>query len=205
MKPSGRMLPHAGKIDRSLDPGPTGRSSTGARRMSFRAVALLFACSLVVVVIVSGAVVKLPTVEETTDAEIPVDACAMPPPSYFMWGYTKDSVGDPLGECSVTVTNVRLGESRTVVSEVDGRYMYDLANMKTELDEYYEDGDEIIVEAVKDTLLGSAVGYVDLSGQNTQVDVTMGTVIPEFPMVIMPIVGMLALFAIARRRRAAGT
>ncbi len=120
--------------------------------------------------------------EETVTAmSSPTLGDVMPPPSYFIWGFTKDSVGDPLGECSVTVTNVRLEESRTVVSTVGGSYMYDLANMKSESYGYYVDGDEILVEAVKDTLSGSAVGYIDLSGQNTQMDVTLEGETPPEP------------------------
>lgn len=172
MKHSAMLLPNEEKIDRRLTVSPASRGSVRAKRFRFGTVALV-ACCLVAAAVVVGAVLRLPAAEETALPSSPALE-AMPPPSYFIWGYTKDSEGSILGECTVTITNPRLGESRTVVSLADGRYMYDLANMATENEEYYADGDEILVEAVKDTLVGSSTGYVDTAaGNNLQLDVIL--------------------------------
>ena len=79
-----------------------------------------------------------------------------PPLPHPIVGHTYDDSANPLPYCTVTITNVRLGVSATVESDASGMYQYDLANMGYA----YEIGDEILVEAVKDTLAGSATGYV---------------------------------------------
>ncbi|UCE91328.1 MAG: PKD domain-containing protein [Methanobacteriota archaeon] len=80
---------------------------------------------------------------------------ALPFP-HVIFGHTYDTSANPLPNCTVTITNLRLGLSATVQSDGTGLYQTDLANMA----EPYEIGDEILVEAVKDTLSGSATGSV---------------------------------------------
>lgn len=92
-----------------------------------------------------------------------------PPAPYLIAGYTLNIAGEPLPYCTVTLTNVRTGLSAVVMSTDTGVYQYDLLSMG----ELYANGDEILVEAVKDALYGSAVGYVDLSGAYTMIDVTL--------------------------------
>jgi fructose/tagatose bisphosphate aldolase len=108
-------------------------------------------------------------------------------------------VGVPLIGCDVTITNVRLGVSVSVVSSSLGKFMYNLASMGEE--NQYADGDLITVEAELGELSGEAEGYVDTSGQLTMINVTLTTAIPEFSMVIVPVVGMMALFVIVGLRK----
>ncbi|UCE91582.1 MAG: PKD domain-containing protein [Methanobacteriota archaeon] len=79
-----------------------------------------------------------------------------PPLPHPIVGYTRDASMTELPYCTVTVTNVRLGLSGVTQSDGGGFYQYDLANMGVA----WEVGDEIVVEAVKDALAGSATGYV---------------------------------------------
>ena len=92
-------------------------------------------------------------VREST-ASSPILGIEFPHP---IMGVTYESDGvTPLPFCTVTVTDVTLGESAVVESDADGVYQYDIANLPGE----YAVGDEILVEAVKDSLSGSATGYV---------------------------------------------
>jgi hypothetical protein len=107
-------------------------------------------------------------------------ALGAPQNPYYIAGFTRDSEGVAIPGCTVTITNVNNGGSVVVESSSAGSYMYNLANMGEEYP--YADGDEILVEAVKDSLSGSAVGYVDLdAGSSTQIDVVLEGETPPEP------------------------
>jgi hypothetical protein len=161
---------------------------------------MLFAC-IAVAVVVSGAVL-LSLGDDAQQAGIPGASSdfGAPPMPHPIVGYTYSSDGvTPLGDCTVTITNVRLGISDVTTSDGTGLYQYDLVDMV----EPYLVGDEILVEAEKDSMSGSSVGYVTAEPFD-MINVTLDTVIPEFSMVIVPVVGMLALFTVVglRRRKA---
>ena len=122
-----------------------------------------------------------------------------PPPPYFVNGYTYDGSGAVLPGCLVNVTNMRTLEYNTTVSDpIYGFYKVDLNAMPS----LYLVGDPINVTATKDT----AVGWNDsvtTSGPYLWVDVTLSGIIPEFPMVIVPVTGMLAMFTVVILRRRA--
>jgi hypothetical protein len=196
------MQPSEDKIGRSLDPRPAGGGPARARRMNVKRMSALVACAVVAVVVASA--VLLSTGGETPESAIPGRSSDLGAPQnpYYIAGYTEDSEGTAIPECTVTITNVNNGGSLVVASGPTGAYVANLVNMGELYP--YTDGDEILVEAEKDALSGSAVGYVDLAdgNQNTLIDVTLeGTVIPEFPMVIAPVAGILALFMVVRGRR----
>jgi hypothetical protein len=110
-------------------------------------------------------------------------------------GKCYDSEGGLLVGIEVTVTDVTLGASG--VAEWDGdMYSYDIANLPGE----WAPGDEVLVEAVWGSFSGSNT-TIATDGWFDVVDVHVDTTgIPEFPMVLMPVLGILALFAIARIR-----
>ena len=81
-----------------------------------------------------------------------------PPPPHLIAGYTYDVYGYPLPDCTVTITNSSLCYSDVVASNADGVYVYDLLNLWEA--GLYQIGDEILVEAEKDSLSGWAIGYV---------------------------------------------
>lgn len=91
---------------------------------------------------------------------------------YIVYGYTSSSTNVPLPFCTVTVTNVDQSCSAVVESDSSGFYSCDISNMG-QPEPFYDDGDEILVEAVKDGLSGSAVGYVDLTYVYTHIDVIL--------------------------------
>ncbi len=67
-------------------------------------------------------------------------------------GTCYDTEGNPMADCEVTVTDVTLGYSGTVMSAVDGTYAFDIANLPGE----WAVGDEILIEAVRGSMYGSA-------------------------------------------------
>lgn len=162
---------------------------------------MLAAC-MAVAVIVSGALLLfMGTGEDQPTAGTPGASSGIGADPEFphpVTGLLTDGMANPLPYTSVTITNVRLGVSNETMSDEDGRYAFDLANM----DGSYELGDEIFVEAVNESLqiAGSGTVYVT-SNWFDILDITLDTVIPEFSTVMAPVAGILVLFAFARIRR----
>ena len=197
------MLPKEDRIERRLSSTPGDSSPRPAKRKEGARRTTVLAACIAVAIIASGALLLSPG--SGTGAEQPIPATPGDSPGlgiefpHPIMGVTYDSDGTtPLPFCTVTVTDVTLGESAVVESDADGVYQYDIANLPGE----YAIGDEILVEAVNETLQisGSATGVV--TGEFFDIiDVTLNVVIPEFPLVITPVVGILALFVVVRVRR----
>ena len=198
MKHRAWMLPRRDRIERRLDRRPSGRGSAPARRMSKR-ISALVVCAVVAVAVANAALLSIGG--EAPESAVPGRSSDLGTPQnpYYVAGFTEDSEENPIPFCTVTITNVNNGGVLVIESSDVGSYMVNLVNMGEEYP--YDDGDEILVEAVKDEMSGSDVGYVDLAGSTTLIDVTLDTVIPEFSMVIVPVAGILAVFAIVRSRR----
>ena len=179
---------------------PSKARSAYARMRYAKIVSMLVICAAATIVV-------------SAIAHASVDAPATPPaqlpgPPYLLYGYTTDTLGIPL-ECDITITNLRTLEVNTTNSYIvppfplDGYYEFDLANGPLL---GYLDGDLYNVTAI--SVSGTLIGWNESAvpgGGSFPMDVTLnGTVeIPEFPMVIVPVTGMLALFAVVAlvRRR----
>lgn len=183
---------------------PKHPRSAYARMRYAKIVSMLVICAVATVVVSAIAHASVDTEKVAAPA-----APALGPPltPYLLWGYTTDALGNPL-ECDITVTNVRTGEVNTTNSYIvppwplDGYYEIDLANQFTS---GYLDGDLINVTAINGTSIGW-IGWNESAvpgGGSMTMDVTLdGTwEIPEFPMVIAPVAGMLALFLVMRLKR----
>lgn len=128
---------------------------------------------------------------------------AAPPPPQLLIGFTYAAGGGIVPSCTVTITNLRTMDVNTTTSSADyGYYEFDM-QMTTN---GWLTGDTIRVEAtdaggtvygMNESVTSGAFGGFDW------IDVTLDTAIPEFPMAIVPIVGMVALVAVASvvRRR----
>ncbi|MEM0343656.1 MAG: PKD domain-containing protein [Thermoplasmata archaeon] len=93
---------------------------------------------------------------------------APPPPPLLLFGYITDSSGKPVGDASVTVTNLGNGMSLTTLSDADGFYMAQLADL------YYAAGNTIKIDVVKDGMTGSAQYVVTGSEPGyVQLDITL--------------------------------
>jgi PKD repeat protein len=115
-----------------------------------------------------------PGVSSTPSAPIAL----APGPPYLLWGYTTDTLGNPV-ECYVTITNLRTGEVGHTDSFIvppfplDGYYEFDLQNG---LPSAFLPGDQIKVDAVSASgiLTGSTTESVPTElGGSMNVDVTV--------------------------------
>lgn len=183
---------------------PKNLRSTYARMRYAKIVSMLVICAAATIVVSAIAHASVDT-EKAAAPAAPVPAPPLTP--YLLWGYTTDALGNPV-ECTITVINLRTGEVNTTNSFIvppwplDGYYEIDLAN---QFPSSYLDGDLINVTAINGTSIGW-IGWNESAvpgGGSMTMDVTLdGTwEIPEFPMVIAPVMGMLALFAVVRLRR----
>lgn len=156
----------------------------GRRRAKTVGLLLVFAAVIVVV----SAVALVPSANEK--AGPPAKTIAKPPiPGFNVFGTTYDSVGAVIPACDVNVTNVRTGAWNVTVSDIYGYYEVNLNWM----DLGYEDGDPIHVTATKGSLMGENESLLSLSLGFVFEDIYLTVVIPEFPMVIVPVAGMMAL------------
>ncbi len=156
------------------------------------------ACVALAVVAAGALVLSMGIGTKELNAAIPGDSSGvgieMPHP---IVGICYDSQGNPLEGCEVTVTDITLGASGVNISDADGKYSFDIANLPGE----WAVGDEILVEAVYEGSYSGTNTTIATGAFFDVVDVHVDTTaIPEFPMVLVPVIGILALFAIARMR-----
>jgi len=119
-----------------------------------------------------------------------------PPPPTNVFGYVWDSDGNPIMGASVTVTDTNTGAVWYLIADIDpGFYMLDLNSNETG----WAVGDTIVVEAN----YGGATGTNSsvLSDVYLELDITLGPAIPEFPMVVLPVLGVIAIAAVASLSR----
>jgi len=183
------MLPREGVIGRSLSQQPTGW--TAERRRKAKRAMMLLACATAALTLVSAAVLLSPGDggEESTPApEIPGRSAENPPGTpYPVGGYTYASDGvSLLYGVSVTVTNVNTEYSWEATSSMTSGF-YAVVIYATE-------GDLIHAEGVLGELFGMSEEYA--AGSSLQLDITLDMVIPEFPVVMLPVVGVVALLVI---------
>jgi PKD repeat protein len=117
-----------------------------------------------------------------------------PPFTFSLYGTTFASDGvTPLGGCMVNITDVRTGTTLIgTVSDANGVFVGDISPL------YQLPGDTIVVNAIGPAgQTGSGSGVI-VGTPYLGIDVTLGTVIPEFTDIAIPIVGMIAIFAVAR-------
>lgn len=121
---------------------------------------------------------------------------APPPPPCLLFGYVY-YMGTPVSGATVTLVNQNTSETLApYVTDVDGFYMFQLADLTLG----YQAGNVMVVTAEKTSegLIGS--GSYTVTGAEpgfAQLDINM-VLIPEFPTLIIPVVGMVAVVAAVR-------
>jgi hypothetical protein len=191
-----KMTRLVGSIERGKDASSRLKSLGLARRR--RGYAMMVSMFLVVC---AASVVIVSAVALTGASQSTLSTKAPPGTPHPVFGYTYDTDGvTPIPACDVIITDLTTMEQIvTTSSDPEGIYSVDLS----ELTLGWVVGDILNVTATK----GSAVGWSEAPITDTpsgydQIDVTLsGTAIPEFPMVIMPVVGMIALFAVVSLKR----
>jgi PKD repeat protein len=133
----------------------------------------------------------------TTSTQVTVTSPSDPPPPPFtLFGYIYDSGGNLAFLASVTVTDLNTGAVWYAMT--DDTYGYYLVYLINETG--FTVGDTVLVEATLGTDSGFATGVTAEAW--IEVDVTM-VVIPEFSMVVLPVIGVVAIAAVvslSRRR-----
>lgn len=131
-----------------------------------------------------------------SDPGRPADAKQVipPPVGFIIGGWTYDEFGAKLPNCDVTITLVKTGDYDVVSSGTISFYSYIPAWPQLSV------GDEIRVTAVKGVMTNTSTGIVPYAPM-LQLDVKLDVLIPEFPMVIVPVMGMIALVAVVSLRR----
>ncbi|MGQ9652135.1 MAG: carboxypeptidase-like regulatory domain-containing protein [Phycisphaerae bacterium] len=124
------------------------------------------------------------------------DEAVPPPPPYYVLGYVYDAGGAVVPYSTVTITNVNTSVLVVVNSDNNGFYTYNL----NDIPGGWEIGNIINVTAQKDLAIGWNESAA-VEGPYLWIDVHMGFVIPEFPTLILPAAGMLAIFAAVQFRR----
>jgi len=177
-------------ISRSMSCEPTGARRRHTRTLS------VFAVCVVAGIIISA--IALVSVGYQNAAHVQA-----PGTPHTVRGYITDVDGvTRVSEANVNITNLNTGSySNTTVSAPNGYYNFDLNGLVGS----WNTGDAIRAVAWSTSLSlgGENVTVLTGVGSGEWLNVTLGTVIliPEFPMVILPISGMLVLFAVVSFRR----
>lgn len=177
-------------------PRPRRERRVSRRSMS---VSALLLCAVALLIVSSFALAPLSKGDAASDNGTTLVRQPPPPKNVQGFVYYSDGV-TPVVLCEVNVTNTRTGDwNLTVTDDTYGWYEF---NMNDFLNGVLE-GDIINVTATKDLDIGWNEGVVGPGFLDMNV-LMSGTVIPEFPMVTIPVVGLMALFAVVglRRRKA---
>jgi len=175
-------------ISRSMSCEPAG-----ARRRHTKTLSVFAICVIVGIIVSAFALVSVGyrNAAQSKDLELP----------HGVRGYVYDTDGvTKVAGASVNVTNVNTGASNNVtVSDSNGYYNFDLNTLSGG----WNIGDQVRAVAWLGTVSGENETILTGVGPSEWLNVTMGTVIviPEFPMVLLPISGMLVLFAVVSLRR----
>lgn len=171
------------------------REPAGSRRRHTRALSVFAVC------VVAGIIISaLALVSVGYQNAAHVQAPGTP---FFVRGYIYDTDGvTKVSGANVNITNLRTGlYSNTTISALNGYYNFDVNTLGGD----WEVGDPIRAAAWSSSLSlgGENVTILTGVGSGNWLHVTLGTVIeiPEFSMVILPISGMLVLFAVVSLRR----
>lgn len=172
-------------------------------RRNARTIGLILAFAAAIVVV--SAVALVPSgKEKASQPELAEKILGRQPGfPYLIWGYTYASDGVTLmPNCDVTLTDLNTTEFATTVStDPEAFYMFDIT---TALASGWDEGHIINVTATQGTFIGwneTTMDSVTYPGQY-EVDVTLNDLaIPEFSMVIVPVMGMIALVAVVSLRR----
>jgi len=160
-------------------------------------VAALLVCLAAIVIISSIALAPMGKGNATADRGEVLVRQPLPPHSVQGYVYEADGV-TPVGptNCVVNITNQRTGDwNLTGVDEYGyGWYEFDMNMFANGV----LDGDPINVTVTRDADIGWAQGLA--ATPTLDMNIVLGPAIPEFPLVVLPVVGMIAVFALVSLR-----
>jgi len=179
-------------MKRMSRPAYRGRAYLSKRHAKMIGMLLVFVTAIVIV----SAMALAPSAKES-----PAKAIARPlPPPFMLFGQTFDSGGALLYNCDINITNLRSGSWNLTTSDAAfAYYEFDLMNM---MDGGVLDGDTIRVTATNVGVEGQNESVLSLTTGFMYMNVTLDPIgIPEFPMVMVPVLGMMALVVVVSLRR----
>jgi hypothetical protein len=177
--------------------GFTARGVSVEANRSRKKAATTSIVAIISIAFVIAALALMPATQENLAPQVPSRMMGPGTPTIVI-GYTFDSVGAVLPSCDVNITDVDTGEYDQVVSDLTGKYQYDL----TSLPSGATAGD--IIRAVANNTLFTGLNQSALpsSAPLMWLNVTVSTAIPEFSTLIVPVIGtVLILMAVASRGR----
>jgi len=168
----------------------------GRRRAKTIGLLIVFAAAMI---LVSG-IALAPISKDKASQPKDVTTQAPPPGTpYNILGYSYDAGGAKLPGTTVTITDLDTGDSKVVVTDLTfAAYMVSLPSFAP----LWDYGDDIQITGENGVMTGVNASIV--AGSKLWLNVTLDVVIPEFPMVIVPVTGMLGLMAVVSLRRRGG-
>ncbi|MEW5936743.1 MAG: hypothetical protein AB1665_02860 [Candidatus Thermoplasmatota archaeon] len=134
-------------------------------------------------------------------------------PPYIVWGTVYSNEGDEVGNAFVIVLNNDTKDSALTVADINGTYSVNLAEMNAG----YQTGQELILFGTDMLWYGFAYGEVNITHYSENPEMPPGTVnpysfpydriditlnaIPEFSGILAPVLALLVLYVIVRRRK----
>lgn len=119
-----------------------------------------------------------------------------PPAPYNVWGYVLDSLGNPAFNVPITITDTNTGAIWTSVTDTE--YGYYMVNLNELNETGWNYDDTIVVVAETGTEIGTNTGTAVAPA--LQLDISM-VIIPEFTVMIVPVLGMVAIAAVVSLTR----
>ncbi len=136
-----------------------------------------------------------------TSVQVNVSKPSSPPPiPYNVIGYVYESDGVTIVlNAAVTITDTRTGA--VWLTTTDAEFGYYVLNLNLN-ETGWEMGDTIVVDANNGVQSGTNSGVTGATGNEAflLLDVTLTVAIPEFPMVVLPVLGMIGVAAVLSLR-----
>ena len=115
-----------------------------------------------------------------------------PPPPFILYGYAYDGTSNPLMSVDITITNINTSENHETVSDGNGYYQFNLANLPSG----YSLGNTISIAGNTTVYFGQNTTTVAGSG-GMWFNVTLDVLIPEFSTLAAPIGGIIVIMLLA--------
>lgn len=166
-----------------------GFESAYGRRRNGKKVTMLLVCAAAII-IVSG--MALASLGKGAQPTIP-GRVSVPGLPFYVFGWTTDASFTVVPDCFVNITEVTTGVYNTTVSDSTGFYSWDIQTGNPQINA----GDIIRVDANTTTMTGTNQSVVGVTPY-VEMWVELGATIPEFADIVIPIVGIVSIFAMAR-------
>ena len=183
---------HQAVIDRGLTGKKTRIEWKRVSRKTLTPSIVAIACIAFVIIALAVA----PATQKSLDPQVPSRMLGPGTPMIVI-GYTFDSVGAIMPSCDVNITDLDTGEYDYVVSDLAGKYQYDLTNLPSGA----VAGDMIKAEANNTIYTGFNQSVLPSSAPFMWLNVTLNVLIPEFSEIVVPIVGLMLIALIFDRTR----